>query len=159
MSPSTSHRDRETVRRGAYGGSGGSYGGDDEDGGGGGGGDEPLVRVAFARSLPEAELLQGLLTEAGIPSVLKRTAPYDVPELLAAGPRDVYVSRGQAVTAKEVLADTMVESEDEELRELEEQRRLARGETGLVSPGRLAFWIGVVGLGGFILAWLLYQAT
>ena len=37
-------------------------------------------------------MMQGLLTEAGIPSVLKRTRGFDAPEFLAAGPHDIFVS-------------------------------------------------------------------
>ena len=53
--------------------------------------DGPLVTVAGARHQAEAELIQGLLIEEGVPSVLKRTAGFDVPDFLAAGPRDVLV--------------------------------------------------------------------
>ena len=41
------------------------------DGGGGGGGGK-LVKVAFAPSQMEAEMIQGLLSEHGIPSLVKR---------------------------------------------------------------------------------------
>ena len=44
-----------------------------DGGGGGGGGGGKLVKVAFARNQAEAEMLQGLLLESGIPSVLKRS--------------------------------------------------------------------------------------
>ena len=62
-----------------------------------------LVRVAFARNQPEAELIQGLLLEEGIPSVLRRARGFDVPDYLAAGPRDVMVAESGVVTAREVL--------------------------------------------------------
>jgi Putative prokaryotic signal transducing protein len=157
MSTSTS-RKGGTPRRGAHGG-GGDFHGDEGGGGGGGGGGGPLVKVGFGRTQPEAEMLQGLLAEAGIPSVLKRSFGFDNPDFLAAGPRDVYVHAAVAERAREILAETMLESEGEELRELEGQRRLARGETGVVSPGRLAFWIGVATIGAFLLVWLLYQVS
>jgi hypothetical protein len=160
MSTSTSHRSRGSAhKRGAHGGGGDFHGGDDEGGGGGGGGDGKLVKVAFARNQVEAEMLQGLLAEAGIASILKRSFGFDNPDFLASGPRDVMVNQGEAKRAREVLAETMIEDEGDERTELEEQRRLARGETGLVSPGRLAFWILAVGLGGFLLLWLLYEVT
>jgi hypothetical protein len=63
----------------------------------------PLVQVAGARHLPEAELIQGLLLEEGVPSMLRRTRGFDVPEMLAAGPRDVLVPASGAVVAREVL--------------------------------------------------------
>jgi hypothetical protein len=159
MSTSTSHRPSGSVeKRGAHGG-GGDGGGGDEGGGGGGGGDGKLVKVAFARNQVEAEMLQGLLSEAGIPSVLKRSFGFDNPDFLTSGPRDVMVNKGAAQRAREVLAETMIEDEDDERVELEEQRRLARGETGVTSPAKLAFWIGVAAVGAFLLVWLLYQAT
>ena len=64
-----------------------------------------LVRVAFANHQAEAELIQGLLLEEGIPSLLKRSAGFDVPDMLAAGPRSVYVPEGGAEQAKALLAD------------------------------------------------------
>jgi hypothetical protein len=159
MSSSTSHKSRTGTQQRAPDDGGDFRGGGDEGGGGGGGGGGPLVKVAFARTQPEAEMLQGLLTEAGIPSILKRSGGFDNPDFLAAGPRDLYVVRDLATKAREVLAETLLEDEGDEVRELEEQRRLARGETGVVSPGQLAFWILVVGLGGFLLLWLLYEFT
>jgi hypothetical protein len=62
-----------------------------------------LVRVAGGRNQAEAELIQGLLLEWGVPSVLRRTAGFDVPDFLAAGPRDVLVPEAGAETAHEVL--------------------------------------------------------
>ena len=50
-----------------------------------------LVRVAGGRNQAEAEFIQGLLLEEGVPSMLRRTAGFDVPDFLAAGPRDVLV--------------------------------------------------------------------
>jgi hypothetical protein len=63
------------------------------------------IRVTGARNLAEAELAQGLLLEHGIPSVLRRTRGFDVPDFLAAGPRDVLVPASGYETAREVLAD------------------------------------------------------
>jgi hypothetical protein len=62
-----------------------------------------LVRVAGGRNQSEAELIQGLLLEWGVPSVLRRTAGFDVPDFLAAGPRDVLVPEAGVETAREVL--------------------------------------------------------
>src|SRR3954453_13067897 len=159
MSTSTSHKSQGSAhKRGAHGG-GGDSGGGDEGGGGGGGGDGKLVKVAFARNQVEAEMLQGLLAEAGIASILKRSFGFDNPDFMASGPRDVMVNEGAAQRARAVLAETMIEDEGDEREELEEQRRLARGETGIVSRGRLSFWILIVGLGGFLLLWLLYEVA
>src|ERR1700742_1612720 len=104
-----------TKQRGAH--SRGSHGGnghdDDEGGGGGGGGGGKLVKVGFARNLAEAEMLQGLLTEAGIPSILKRSGGFDAPEFLAAGPRDIWVHKEHATKARRILEETMTEGDDE----------------------------------------------
>ena len=65
-----------------------------------------LVRVAGGRNQAEAELIQGLLLEEGVPSVLRRTAGFDVPDFLAAGPRDVMVPEAGVEAAREVLLQT-----------------------------------------------------
>jgi hypothetical protein len=156
MSRSTSPRP-SADRRGAHGGGSGG-GGDQGGGGGGGGGGGPLVKVAFARNQTEAELLQGLLRESDVPSVLKRSRGFDAPEFLAAGPHDVYVSSDLAAKAREVLAETIVaEGEDPERTELEEQARLRGG--GETSPARLALWVLTAFLGALILVWVLYQLS
>ena len=62
-----------------------------------------LVRVAGGRNQAEAELIQALLLEWGVPSLLRRSAGFDVPDYLAAGPRDVLVPEAAAETAREVL--------------------------------------------------------
>jgi hypothetical protein len=61
------------------------------------------VRVATAQNQPEAELVQGLLLEAGVPSLVRRSGGFDVPDFLAAGPRDILVPRGGEEAAREVL--------------------------------------------------------
>jgi Putative prokaryotic signal transducing protein len=76
--------------------------GDDGGGGGGGGGDK-LVKVAFAPNQMEAEMIQGLLSDHGIQSMLKRGPGFDVPEFLASGPRQVFVLESAAALAREVL--------------------------------------------------------
>ena len=67
----------------------------------GGGGE--LVRVAAARNQAEAELVQGLLREEGVPSLVRRSGGFDVPDFLASGPRDVMVAAENAVTAREII--------------------------------------------------------
>ena len=68
-----------------------------------------LVRVAGANNQAEAELIQGLLLEEGVPSVLRRTRGFDVPDFLAAGPRDVLVPEAGAEIARELLRGTQHE--------------------------------------------------
>jgi len=62
------------------------------------------VRVATAQNQPEAELLQGLLLEAGVPSLVRRAGGFDVPDFLAAGPREILVPQGGEATARELLS-------------------------------------------------------
>jgi hypothetical protein len=62
-----------------------------------------LVKVGWGRNQAEAELIQGMLLEEGVPSMLKRSAGFDVPDMLAAGPRDVLVPSSGAGVAREVL--------------------------------------------------------
>lgn len=64
-----------------------------------------LVRVAGGRNQAEAELIQNLLIEEGVPSVLRRTAGFDVPDFLAAGPRDVLVPESGAEAARGTLLE------------------------------------------------------
>lgn len=64
-----------------------------------------LVKAAMASNLAEAELIQGLLLEEGIPSILRRTRGFDVPDFLAAGPRDILVPEAALETARELLSD------------------------------------------------------
>gem|GEM_PF-409048 len=65
----------------------------------------PPVRVATVENLAEAELVQALLLDAGIPSMVRRAGGFDVPDFLAAGPRDVLVPAAAAAAAEEVLGD------------------------------------------------------
>ncbi len=63
-----------------------------------------LVKVAYALNQMEAEMIQGLLGEHGIPSMVQRTV--DNPEFLAAGPRQILVPEAAAQEAREVLEGT-----------------------------------------------------
>jgi hypothetical protein len=63
-----------------------------------------LVKIARAESQPEAEFIEALLLEEGIPSMLRRSGGFDVPDFLAAGPRDVLVPESAAEAAREALA-------------------------------------------------------
>jgi hypothetical protein len=92
---------RESIARGGDGGTDVPV----DDGGGGGGGDK-LVKVAFAPNQMEAEMIQGLLREHGIESMLKRGPGFDVPEFLASGPRQIFVLESDAEAAREALKGT-----------------------------------------------------
>src|SRR4051812_16380423 len=63
----------------------------------------PLVRVAAARHQSEAEFLQGMLLEEGIPSLTRRSGGFDVPDFLAAGPRDILVPAAGVDAARELF--------------------------------------------------------
>ncbi len=63
-----------------------------------------LVKVAWARNLSEAELMQGILLDQGIPSVQRRSRGFDVPDFLAAGPRDILVPLAAEDDARELIA-------------------------------------------------------
>jgi len=67
-----------------------------------------LVQVAGATNQAEAEFIQGLLLEEGVPSSLQRTRGFDVPDMLAAGPRDVMVPASGYSVAREVLLQAEV---------------------------------------------------
>ena len=69
----------------------------------------PLIRVAVGRHQAEAELIQGLLLEHGVPSMYKRSAGFDVPDMLFSGPRDVFVPQSGEAVAREVLAEVETE--------------------------------------------------
>ncbi len=63
-----------------------------------------LVQVGYARNLPEAEMIQGLLAQEQIPSMIRRNPGSDVPDFLAAGGRDIFVSVAHADRARDLLA-------------------------------------------------------
>jgi hypothetical protein len=93
-------------------------------------GAEP-VRVAAAGNQVEAEFLQALLLEQGVPSLLRRAGGSDVPEFLAAGARDLLVPASQADLAREIVAGV-------------NPQLLASPASGVDSPKRLAAALLVV---------------
>jgi hypothetical protein len=105
------------------------------------------VRVASAANLAEAELIQGILLEEGIPSFQRRSRGFDVPDFLAAGPRDILVPEAGAEAARDMLASTPVG----------EQVAVQSAATSGTRPLRLL--AAIVGLmaAAFALAWLFYQ--
>ena len=68
-----------------------------------------LVRVAGARHQAEAEMLQILLLEEGVPSVMRRSAGADVPDFLAAGARDILVPQSGVEAARAILGQSGLE--------------------------------------------------
>jgi hypothetical protein len=155
MAEATKHRGGHS--RGAHHGGGG--GGDDGGGGGGGGGGGKLIKVGFARNQAEAEMLQALLQESGIPSILKRAGGFDNPDFLAAGPRDIWVNKDHADKAREILAETMTETEGEERAELEDEARLRKTGGDPMSPQRLAMWIVAGLIVAVVLVWIVFEIS
>ncbi|MBS1890968.1 MAG: DUF2007 domain-containing protein [Actinobacteria bacterium] len=155
MAEATKHRGAHS--RGSH--HGGSGGGGDEGGGGGGGGGGKLIKVGFARNQAEAEMLQALLLESDIPSILKRSGGFDAPEFLAAGPRDIWVNRGHADEARRILAETLTESESEEREELEGEARLRATGGEPTPPGRLALYVAAGLVVAILIVWIVYEIS
>jgi hypothetical protein len=99
-----------------------------------------LVRVAGGRNQAEAEFIQGLLLEEGVPSLLRRARGFDVPDYLAAGPRDVFVPESGAATARDVL--------------LQSDLAPTAPATGIVSPARVLAGVLAAFVLVAIVAWL-----
>ncbi|HTU96538.1 MAG TPA: hypothetical protein VMF14_11910 [Solirubrobacteraceae bacterium] len=99
-----------------------------------------LVKVAWARNEAEGEFIQGLLLEEGVPSMLRRSAGFDVPDFLAAGPRDVMVPMSGVQTAREVLLQADVITPSSAGRPVE-PRRLLIGLVVALALGALVVWL------------------
>ena len=100
--------------------------------------------------------MQGLLLEEGIPSFLKRSRGFDVPDMLAAGPRDILVPETGAEEAHRLLSGTELTSPEEAATELRERAALATAP-GETTPGKLLFWILVAVAVAFAIVYALYQ--
>ena len=94
-----------------------------------------LVRVAGGRHQAEAELIQGMLLEEGVPSLLRRAAGFDVPDMLAAGPRDVLVPEAGAEVARDVLLQADMAPQERPAEAPGAQRRQAARLTGAIVAG------------------------
>lgn len=116
------------------------------------------VKIGFAHNQAEAELLQGLLLEEGIPSFLKRTRGFDVPDFLAAGPRDILVPEAGAEAAREVLAGAALEDGASE-REGSRAEPDAAASSADTRPGQLLAWILFGLAAAAAIVWVLYQVT
>ena len=105
-----------------------------------------LVRVVTARNLTEAEFLQGMLLEEGIPSMERRSAGFDVPDFLAAGPRDILVPQSGLDAARDVLLEADVITPE-----------AAGGPARVVAPGRLAVGMLAALVLAVLVVWLLFD--
>ena len=113
-----------------------------------------LVRVAGGRNQPEAELMQGFLLEEGIPSLLRRSAAFDVPDFLAAGHRDVLVPQSGAQAARDLLSEAERAASPTAGPPAEAPTR----GPGAGHAARLTAAIAGGGLATALVAWLLAQA-
>ena len=103
-----------------------------------------LVRVAGARNLAEAQLMQGILLEEGIPSVERRARGFDVPDFLAAGPRDILVPQAGYEAARELLAGAGADQP-------------IPASVLAEAPWRLLAKVGAAAAAALAIVWLLYQ--
>jgi hypothetical protein len=103
-----------------------------------------LTKVAWAHNQAEGEFIQSLLLEEGVPSLLRRTAGFDVPDMLAAGPRDVMVPASGVDVARETLLAAAVIDD----------RPPARA---VASPARLLVVLLAALAVGAVIIWLLYS--
>jgi hypothetical protein len=100
------------------------------------------VKVGFARNLAEAQLIQGILLEEGIPSFERRTRGFDVPDFLAGGPRDILVPAAGAEVARALLADTGEQLVVAETAAPQERpMRLLLGILAALAIGALVIWL------------------
>lgn len=65
------------------------------------------VKVGDAPNETLALMMEGLLRDADIPVLIRRSAGFDVPDFLAAGPREVLVPEDALPEAREIVEDTM----------------------------------------------------
>jgi hypothetical protein len=104
--------------------------------------DGDLVRVAGAKHQAEAEFIEGLLLEEGIPSLIKRARGFDVPDMLSAGGRDVLVPRSGAAAARDVLLQAEILRPDATTT-VDRPLRILAGLLIAIVVVALVLWIGV----------------
>jgi uncharacterized protein YbaR (Trm112 family) len=109
-------------------------------------GEGELVRVAGARNQAEAEFIQGMLLEEGVPSMLRRSAGFDVPDFLAAGPRDILVAQSGVDTARQVLLEAELISPQ-------------TSRPAVVAPGRLLIGLLIALAIGAVIVWLVAEVV
>lgn len=115
-------------------------------------GEEELVGVAHANDRVEAEMIQGLLESAGIPSVLQH-AGIDGPLIgigllnPGGGSRRVMVRANELEKARALLAETLVEGEQKDWAEIANAPSMEEPE------GRKPRGYGLIGAYARIWAW------
>jgi hypothetical protein len=108
-----------------------------------------LVQVAWGRNQAEAELIQNLLLEEGVPSIARRSPGADVPDFLAAGPRDVLVPESGVETARATLHQADIEPSDASPAERPSGGHVVRVLAGIVAGAGTAA----------LIAWALVHAA
>jgi hypothetical protein len=106
--------------------------------------------VTGARSMADGELIQSILLDHGIPSLLRRTRGFDVPDFLAGGPRDVLVPESGYETARDLLAGSdllTAETQPEGLPGVGSPARLALGLIGAVAVAALIVYLFYLAFG------------
>lgn len=106
-----------------------------------------LRRVTGGRNQAEAELVQNILLEQGIPSLLRRSRGFDVPDFLSAGPRDVLVPESGYERARELLRDA----------DLLTVETPPAPRQGMAFEVRLALGILIAAAIGFGIVWLAFR--
>jgi hypothetical protein len=107
-----------------------------------------LVRVVRAQHQAEAEFVQSLLIAEGIPSMVRRSAGFDVPDMLAAGPRDILVPSSGEMAAREVLLQAeFLDPGPASTRPVQNPGRLLVGLLALVALVGVIAWLGTEILG------------
>ena len=102
-----------------------------------------LVKVASAQNQSEAELIQGLLLDAGVPSVVRRTPGFDVPDFLAAGFRDVMVDAVHEQDARDALLQSDAGTPATAREATDTPLRLLVGILIALAVVALIVWLGV----------------
>jgi Putative prokaryotic signal transducing protein len=105
-----------------------------------------LVKIGRGNNLSEAELIQGILLEEGIPSVQRRSRGFDVPDFLAAGPRDILVPEAAAEDARALLAESGAPPDP------------APGDSRQAAVPLLVGVLAALGAAA-VIVWLLYQVA
>jgi hypothetical protein len=85
--------------------------------------------------------VQGILLEEGIPSMTRRSAGFDVPDMLAAGRRDILVPASGAQSAREVLLQAELLG-PEPRPAVERPARLLAGLLAVVMLVGVIAWLG-----------------
>ena len=103
-----------------------------------------LIRVTGARNMADGEMIQAILLDHGVPSMLRRVRGFDVPDFLAAGPRDVMVPESGYETAREVLAGSdmlSAEAAPDSMPGVGSPARLALGLTAAVGVAAVIVYL------------------